>query len=417
MIVVEGVVHHPSPAMAPHDAGRPEQSQGVRHGVLGDIDDGAEVADAQLPGVGQRVEHAQPGRVAEQAEQIRDLGGFPAREDLSASDRNRIGVDQRTARGAGHTCRHVHIMAAMSPDATAPPLASVTRRSFLVGSAALGIAACGGKGTSTAGSSSTSSSTGAQTPFVLAMLASSDAFVPGKPARLAVSIADADGVLLTQLPPSLDVEVTEVDGSPVGAKSAVAAHGKGLTRGYFPVQFTPPTAGNYELHAAHEGTPLSAAFTILDAAQVTAKQPGQPMVPLDTPTIADQRGVELLCTATPKCPLHDVTLREALTLGGPVAFLISTPQFCQVAICGPVLDVFLAQVAAFPNIKFLHSEVYPSAADAQAGVQKTVEAITAYGLTFEPCVFVARADGTISSRLDTIFDETELRDALTAASI
>lgn len=132
--------------------------------------------------------------------------------------------------------------------------------------------------------------------------------------------------------------------------------------------------------------------------------------------MTDQHGVELLCTATPRCPLHDVTLRDALTIGQPVAFLIATPRFCQVAICGPVLDVVLKQTAAFPTVKFLHSEVYPSEAAAQPGEQQTVEAIGAYGLTFEPCLFIARADGTIASRLDTIFDETEMHEALVAAS-
>ena len=137
------------------------------------------------------------------------------------------------------------------------------------------------------------------------------------------------------------------------------------------------------------------------------------MIPFDTATAADLRGVELLCTRTPVCPLHDVTLREALAGGTPVAFLISTPLYCQVAICGPVLDVFLTSSARFPQIKMLHAEVYPSNAAAQPGVQRRAPVMEAYNLFFEPVLFLARADGTIMKRIDTIFDAVELHDALT----
>ena len=137
------------------------------------------------------------------------------------------------------------------------------------------------------------------------------------------------------------------------------------------------------------------------------------MVPVDTPTTADARGVQLLCTRTPACPLHDITLREALALGQHVAFLVATPQFCQTAICGPVLDVLLSQKDQFPQIKMLHAEVYPSEADAQPGQQKVTEAVNAYKLTFEPVLYLARPDGTIMKRVDTIFDGVELNEALT----
>ena len=76
-----------------------------------------------------------------------------------------------------------------------------------------------------------------------------------------------------------------------------------------------------------------------------------------------------------------------------------------------MLDVLRAQAGAFPNVRMLHAEVFTDET-----TQTTTEAVRAFGLTFEPCLFVARADGTIAARLDNIFDETELTAALTAAS-
>ena len=123
------------------------------------------------------------------------------------------------------------------------------------------------------------------------------------------------------------------DGAPVGSPLKVAKHDAGLERPYFPLIFTPPAAGVYTVETTVEGTAVTSPIQI--PATSKSVQPGQPMIPLDTPTTADQRGVELLCTRSPACPLHDITLREALAKGTPVAFIVATPQYCQTAICGP----------------------------------------------------------------------------------
>jgi hypothetical protein len=59
----------------------------------------------------------------------------------------------------------------------------------------------------------------------------------------------------------------------------------------------------------------------------------------------------------------------------------------------------------------LHAEVYPSDADAQPGKGSLTEAVKAYGLSFEPVLYLAKADGTIAKRIDTIFDGVEIHDA------
>jgi hypothetical protein len=292
---------------------------------------------------------------------------------------------------------------------------SLSRRTFLVaGASAAVVAACGSgkKGTTApSGSSSASGSptTTAGTDLVLATLSDASALVPGSPQRMAFGFFNKEGVLLTT-PPAPQIDVSVATGGQTIATLKAAAHATDLPRPYYPVVFTPPQAGVYDLTATVNGTAVQTQVQI--PASTTVVGPGQKMIPLDTPTTADQRGVELLCTRNPACPLHDVTLRQALAGGTPVAFLVATPKFCQVAICGPVLDVLVKQKDQFPQIKMLHAEVYPSEADAQQGQQKLTEAVTAYGLTFEPALYLAKADGTIANRIDTIFDGVELHDAL-----
>jgi hypothetical protein len=248
--------------------------------------------------------------------------------------------------------------------------------------------------------------------FTLISFSDPSVYAVGAPARVAFGITDKDGVLLPQSPVTeLEFAVT-LDGQPFGPTVTSTSHGSGLPRSYFPLEFTPTKTGIYEFRSNITGTPVGLPIQITDA-PILLPGAGQKMIPFDTPTTSDLRGMELLCTRSPACPLHDVTLRGALASGTPVAFLISTPLYCQVAICGPVLDVLLAAQARFPQIKMLHAEVYPSNAAAQPNVQQRTPVMEAYNLFFEPVLFLARPDGTIRKRIDTIFDAVELNDALT----
>jgi hypothetical protein len=288
------------------------------------------------------------------------------------------------------------------------PPSGWSRRSFLVGgaSAAVLTACAGGK------SAAPTTTTATNPSFTLVSFSDLSVFPVGAPARITFGLTDKDGVLLPQAPVNkLDFAVT-LDGKPFGPAISSSSHSSGLPRPYFPVEFTPTAAGTYEFRSEVSGVPVGVPVQITGE-PVTLPGAGQKMIPFDTPTTANLQGVELLCTRTPPCPLHDVTLREALAGGTPVAFIISTPLYCQVAICGPVLDVLLAARAQFPQIKMLHAEVYPSKAAAAPGVQQRTPVMEAYNVFFEPVLFLAQADGTIAKRLDTIVDAVELNDALT----
>jgi hypothetical protein len=63
------------------------------------------------------------------------------------------------------------------------------------------------------------------------------------------------------------------------------------------------------------------------------------------------------------------------------------------------------------GIQVIHAEVY---VDDKAKV--TTPVVDALGLTYEPALFLARADGTVVERLDYIFDASELGAALARLS-
>lgn len=293
----------------------------------------------------------------------------------------------------------------------------ISRRAVLAGGAGvLLLAACGGSdGTQTTTEDPTTGD-GAGNGSGLALVTFFDgngSLVSGSPQRVTFGIGDSNGNLITDGPESLSMTITRQGGSAIGPAD-LPRHDAGLPRAYYPYTFTPQAAGVYEAQVELDGETLTAAFNVGRKDEVALLGPGDAMPVADTPTTEDARGVDPICTEDPPCPLHAVNLRDALTEGKPIALLISTPAYCQTAICGPILDVVLAERGAFEGVTFIHAEVYESAAAVEAGGGSAPLApiLASLGLTFEPAMFLIGTDGTIVRRLDVIFDGVELRQAL-----
>jgi hypothetical protein len=129
------------------------------------------------------------------------------------------------------------------------------------------------------------------------------------------------------------------------------------------------------------------------------------MPPFDTPTFADARGVNPICTRQPEaCPLHEVTLREALAARRPVAYLIGTPAHCSTGTCTPALEALITLSERYADqMTFIHAEVY-----ADADATTLAPAVEAARMNYEPALFVVDAAGIIVARLDAVFDGVEL---------
>lgn len=302
----------------------------------------------------------------------------------------------------------------------APP-ARLTRRALLVGAAAAGaagaVAACGGPGAKTSTASSDSGAAGGPPTLIAFFPQQGGVLRAGIPQRLVFGLGAADGSLAATGPAELSFTVRSTPVASAGAAQVVNAQrrSQGLPRGYYPVTVNVASPGNYQASAEVGGKPATAAFRIDDPAAVTIPQIGDPMPRIETPTAADPQGVDPICTRDPQCPLHTVSLTTALQQQKPIALLMSTPAFCQVGICGPVLDVLLGQQAEFGGrVQMIHAEVYRSGVQAakDPGNAPLAPALEAFRLPFEPCLVLAKPDGSIAERLDNIFDAGELHQSL-----
>jgi hypothetical protein len=180
-------------------------------------------------------------------------------------------------------------------------------------------------------------------------------------------------------------------------------------RGFYGAEVEFPEAGNWMVAAAIEvdGGRAVGSGGVPVAAEVPAAV-GSKAKSLSTPVATTAAGRKKLCTREPACPLHEVSLDDALKAGRPTVVNFGTPLLCTSQICGPVVDeqmVVAGKLGA--KASFVHVEIYPSRDTA-----KPVRALTEYGFTTEPWLLVVDRDGVIRARYEGPVTAAQIEDAL-----
>jgi hypothetical protein len=179
--------------------------------------------------------------------------------------------------------------------------------------------------------------------------------------------------------------------------------------GFYGAEVELPEAGNWMVAASLEAD--GGRRVGQGAVPVSAKVPaavGTRAKAIETPVATTAAGRRKICTREPACPLHDISLDDALAAGRPTVVNFGTPLLCSSQICGPVVD---EQMVAADKLggkaSFVHVEIYPSRSTA-----KPVKALTDYGFTTEPWLLVVDRGGVIRARYEGPVTAGQIEDAL-----
>lgn len=290
-------------------------------------------------------------------------------------------------------------------------LAPIGRRTFIAGAAAGVLAACGSSGSELPDGSDASGVDSAlleADSWAVIQRYPANSLVPGK-VRLPFSL-NRNAEFVIDGPDELGAQIVDIDGAPIGGR--ITAVRRDVTPSpYYAFEPVIDAPGVYGI--VIDGGPESGAnFQVVERDQVAAPLPGDPLPGFDTPTISDAGGVDPICTREPSCDFHEMTLTDALATGQPVAYIIGTPALCPTGSCTPALESLVAAQSDYPGVVFVHAEVYTDLTGTEIAA-----AVQDLSLAFEPVLFLVGADGNVVSRLDAIWDDTEVRehlDALTA---
>ena len=180
-------------------------------------------------------------------------------------------------------------------------------------------------------------------------------------------------------------------------------------KGFYGAEVEFPEAGNWMVAATVQaaGSRAVGQGGVPVAAEVPAAV-GSKAKPLATPVATTAAGRKKICTREPACPLHTISLDDALAAGRPTVVNFATPLLCSSQMCGPVVDEQMVAADKFGGkASFIHVEIYPS-----RNTAKPARTFLQYGFTTEPWLLVVDRDGVIRARYEGPVTAGQIEDAL-----
>jgi hypothetical protein len=78
-------------------------------------------------------------------------------------------------------------------------------------------------------------------------------------------------------------------------------------------------------------------------------------------------------------------------------------------VCAPILDNLIDLQSQFPDVRFVHVDVY-----ADEAATKVAPAVQALTLTFEPVLWITDSTGVITHRFEGVWHPSEVAQALSS---
>jgi hypothetical protein len=134
-----------------------------------------------------------------------------------------------------------------------------------------------------------------------------------------------------------------------------------------------------------------------------------------TRTSADYDLAELSSDPDPDPSFYVLSVDEAIE-SGPSVIVFATPAWCTSEACGPLLDQVKAFSPTYPDLNYVHVEVYENIQVSSFDELLPVPAIGEWGLPSEPWIFVTDASGTVVASFEGAASDAELAEVFAAVS-
>jgi hypothetical protein len=134
---------------------------------------------------------------------------------------------------------------------------------------------------------------------------------------------------------------------------------------------------------------------------------GAPAPVSKTLTSADVKDLSVISTDPhPDPSFYELSIDDALKLERPFVVVFATPKFCTSQVCAPTLNIVKKASKGFPDVNFIHVEVYKNLDEPSNLVP--VPAVTQWGLPSEPWVFVVDGKGKVAAKYEGTVTDGEL---------
>ncbi len=188
-------------------------------------------------------------------------------------------------------------------------------------------------------------------------------------------------------------------------------------RGLYVAHVDIPEAATYQATIDAEGlaTAGPAGFVAFEDPPVI--EPGEEAPASETRTSAEFPDLSVISSDTDPDPaMYESSVATAVTSGTPSVIVFATPAFCTSRACGPLLDQVKALRPDYPDVGFVHVEIYENLQAPSPEEMTVVPATGEWGLPSEPWVFVVNNAGIVTSAFEGAASDDELTAAIDAVS-
>lgn len=227
------------------------------------------------------------------------------------------------------------------------------------------------------------------------------------PERILVAVSGPDGSRLA----SPDVEVA-LRVFPEGDPESVVEVGTRFmwaipdVSGMYGAVVTLDRPGVWSAQVVPSGADPLQPVSFVVAADTLTPAVGEAAPRSDTLTAGDAPLEAITTDPDPDPRFYELSIADALDTGRPTVIVFATPRFCTSAVCGPTLEILRGMAPRYPDVNWVHVEVYTNLDDPEN--LEIVPAVTEWGLPTEPWVFVVDGSGIVRGRFEGVISEAEL---------
>lgn len=146
-------------------------------------------------------------------------------------------------------------------------------------------------------------------------------------------------------------------------------------------------------------------------AESSSPIPGEAVPSVETATGSEVNNdlSKITSAPEPNPAFYEQSLSEAISNGKPTVLLFATPAFCQTRFCGPAYEVTSELQQRYGNeINFVHVEIYTGLPNPADNDWEMAPAMSAFGLTTEPWIFLIDRQGVVVYRVEGLFTTEEI---------
>ena len=142
---------------------------------------------------------------------------------------------------------------------------------------------------------------------------------------------------------------------------------------------------------------------------------GEPAPRSDSRTADDHDLEDITTDPDPDPSFYEMSVAEAVE-SGPSVIVFATPAWCTTESCGPMLDQVKELSGDFPNLNYVHVEIYENINATSSEDLVLVPAVVDWQLPSEPWVFVTDDEGVVTAAFEGAASDSELASAFAAVS-